>query len=66
MQKGYYKKSIEAEQSNQKKKNQNKQQELFDMQLVQNKKNSLEEELLKLREQYMDNDFVELVLEQYQ
>lgn len=46
--------------------NQNKQEQLFELQNQQKQKNQQEEQILKLREQYMDNDFIELVLEQYQ
>ena len=66
LQKGYYKKIIEIEQSKQDKKNHNKQEQLFQLQNQQQQKNQQEEQLQKLRGQYMDNDFIELVLEQYQ
>lgn len=66
LQKGYYKSKLEQEQLNQDKKDQTKQQELFQMQNDEKQKTLQEEQLQKLREQYMDNDFIELVLEQYQ
>jgi hypothetical protein len=66
LQKGYYKNQIEIEQSKQNKKNHNKQEQLFQFQNQQEQKNQQQEQLQKLRGQYMDNDFIELVLEQYQ
>jgi hypothetical protein len=66
LQKGYYKNQIEIEQSKQNKKDQNKQEQLFQSQNQQGQKNQQEEQLQKLRGQYMDNDFIELVLEQYE
>lgn len=66
LQKGYYKNQIEVEQSKQNKKDQSKQQELFQEQSEIEQKSKQEEQLQKLRGQYMDNDFIELVLEQYE
>lgn len=66
LQKGYYKNQIEIEQAKQNKKEQSKQQELFQRQSEIEQKSKQVEQLQKLREQYMDHDFVELILEQYE
>lgn len=62
LQKGYYKKQINSEQS----KKLNKQEQLFDLQNTNQERIKQKEELQKLREEYMNDDLINTVLSEYE